>query len=370
MKPQPRIALFLPDLTGGGAERVTVNLAQGFSERGLKVDLVLIKATGPYLSQLPSEVRVIDLGTKRALLSPPALIRYMRKERPVALISALHHANIAALWAKRFSNSSTRIVVTIHNNLSLTNQHASGARTRLMPNFLRYCFPWADEIVAVSKGVADDFAVVTGLNRGRIKTIYNPVVSAMLIKRAKEAVNHPWFAPGQPPVILAVGRLTRQKDFPTLIRAFDVVQRTRPARLMILGEGEDRPSLEALVRQLDLNDSVCLPGFVNNPYAYLSRASVFVLSSIWEGLPTVLIEALAVGVPVVSTDCESGPREILDDGKYGRLVAVNDSIALSEAIEKTLDQTPTKINQDCFKRFTWEASIDAYLRVAGVTTHA
>jgi glycosyltransferase involved in cell wall biosynthesis len=260
-------------------------------------------------------------------------------------------------------------VVTIHNTLSLAKQNASGARAKVMPNFMRHCFPWADEIVAVSEGVADDFAAVTGLERSRITTIYNPVISTTLTEKAKEPVDHPWFAPGQPPVVLAVGRLTKQKDFPTLIRAFDCLRRERPVRLMILGEGEERMALEGSIRQLGLNDSVSLPGFVDNPYPYLSRAGVFVLSSKWEGLPTVLIEALAVGVPVVSTDCKSGPREILDDGKYGQLVPVGDSAALAKAIEKALNQAEPNYQEAC-QRFTWEASIEAYMNVSGVTTYA
>jgi glycosyltransferase involved in cell wall biosynthesis len=238
-----------------------------------------------------------------------------------------------------------------------------------MPNFMRHCFPWADEIVAVSEGVADDFAAVTGLERSRIKTIYNPVISTTLVEKAKEPVDHPWFAPGQPPVILAIGRLTKQKNFPTLIRAFDSLRKKRPVHLMILGEGEERMALEGLIQQLGLDDSVSLPGFLDNPYAYLSRAGVFVLSSEWEGLPTVLIEALAVGVPVVSTDCKSGPREILDDGKYGQLVPVGDSATLAEAIGKALNQAAPNYQEAC-QRFTWEASIEAYMNVSGIKTYA
>ena len=172
---------------------------------------------------------------------------------------------------------------------------------------MKHFYPWADYIIGNSQGVADDLSQVTGLPRQRIKILYNPVVTPEVREKALALLDHPWFEPGQPPVVLAVGRLTKQKDFPSLIRAFAQVLPKRPARLLILGEGVDRPMLEELVEQLGLQDHVSIPGFVENPYAYMSRASLYVLSSRWEGLPTVLIEALYCGLPIVATDCPSGP---------------------------------------------------------------
>ncbi|MGB9554008.1 MAG: glycosyltransferase, partial [bacterium] len=306
-----KLALFLPSLHGGGAERVKVNLAQGFAERGLKVDLVLAKAEGPYLSRVSSKVRVVDLRAKRVLYSLPALVQYLRRERPAALLSALNHANVVAIWAKKLACVKTRLVATEHTVLSQSTENTSSLRGRLMPLLIRLFYPWADAVVAVSRGVAEDLSSMTGLPLNKIKVIYNPVITPELFAKAEEPVDHPWFRPGEPPVILGVGRLTAAKDFPTLIRAFALVHKERPARLMILGEGEDRPELEALVRELGLEQDVALPGFVENSYKYMKRAAVFVLSSRWEGLPTVLIEALALGTPVVSTDCPSGPKEIL-----------------------------------------------------------
>jgi len=356
-------ALFLPSLRGGGAERVMLNLARGFAERGLHVDLVLAKAEGPYLPEVPPAVRIVDLKAPRVLASLPGLVRYLRRERPATMLSTLDHANIVALWAKRLSGSPTRVVVRVASTVSLSSGHASTARARLTPRLMRLFYPWADGIVAISQGVAADLSRITGIRRERITVIYNPVVTPELFERAKDPLAHPWFPPGQPPVILGVGRLTKAKDFPTLIRAFALVRRELPARLVILGEGEERPRLEALVKELGLEDDVALPGFVENPYAYMSRAAVFVLSSAWEGLPNVLIQAMACGCPVVSTDCPSGPAEILENGKYGPLVPAGDITALALAITSILSSERDLIPDIALRAKDFESNnaIESYL---------
>jgi len=227
-----KIALFVPSLRGGGAERVMVNLARGFAERGLKVDLVLAKGEGPYLSQVPPRVRVVDLHASRVLASLPGLVRYLQYERPYALLSTLDHANIVALLARKFAAVPCRLVVRVAANLSQSSNNAPTVRGRLMPRLIRMFYPWADAVVAVSHGVAEDLVRTTGLSLERIKVIYNPVVTPELLKKARGPLEHPWFAPGQPPVILSVGRLTKAKDYATLIRAFARVRAERPARLM------------------------------------------------------------------------------------------------------------------------------------------
>jgi len=358
-----KVALFLPSLRGGGAERVMVNLARGFSEKGLDVDLVLAKAEGPYLSQVPPEVRVIDLHSDRVLASLPHLVRYLLRERPQALLSTLDHANIVALWARKLARVPNRLVVRVANNLSQSASNASSARERLMPRLIHKFYPWADAVVAVSQGVADDLVKTAGLSRERIQVIYNPVVTPDLLEKAKEPLNHAWFAPGEIPVILSVGRLTKAKDYSTLIRAFAQVQREYPARLMILGEGEERPKLETLIRELDLEEDVSLPGFVDNPYAYMARSAVFVLSSVWEGLPNVLIEAMAIGTPVVSTDCPSGPAEILEGGEWGRLVPIGDVEKMTTAIIATLNDPNHPDVSKRAQHFGVEKSVKAYLEV-------
>jgi len=331
-----RLAVFLPSLVGGGAERITMNLVREMARRGVHVDLVLSSAVGPFLEDVPDSVELVDLGRSRVLTSLPALVRYLRRERPDALLTAISHANVVGVWARRLARVPTRVVVAEHDTLSHVTEQAERRRARVMPFLIGKSYPKADGIIAVSSGVADDLAEATGIPRASIDVIYNPVVTPEVADAARRTVEHPWLAPGEPPVVLGIGRLAPKKDFTTLLRAFAHVRREVVARLLILGEGPERPELEDLVRTLDLEADVALPGFVDNPYGYLGRASLFVLSSRWEGLPTVLIEAMFCGAPVVSTDCPSGPREILDGGRHGELVSVGDVAAMVRAIKAGL----------------------------------
>ncbi len=357
------IAFFSPSLRGGGAERVIVNLVQGLAGRGLPVDVVLASAEGPYLAELPPTVRVVDLHSRRVLPCVLPLARYLRRERPRVLVSSMSHANVVALWAGALARVSTPVIVTVHNTLSQTTRNGSGINGWIWPLMLRAFYPRAHGIVAVSRGAADDLASTSRIPRDRIEVIYNPVITPGLREQAGRAPDHPWYAAGQPPVVLGVGRLTRQKDFPTLIRAFAELRRRRPARLIILGEGEERAALTALVAELGLQADVALLGFQNDALAFMAHAAVFVLSSAWEGLPTVLIEALAAGTRVVSTDCESGPREILQDGRLGELVPVGDSAALACAIDAVLSRPFQAPPQDALTPYTRETAVDHYLRV-------
>lgn len=339
MSDLPPVALFIPSLYGGGVRRVMVNLARGLVQEGLPVDMVLTRAEGPYLSQLPSQVRVVDLNSRRVGLAVPALIRYLRRARPKALLSAMEHANLAALIAKALSGVPVKVVVSVHAIYSREVELFPHRRNRaLVPFLVRRLYPYASTVVAVSESVAADLAAAAGLQK--IKVIFNPVVTPRLREQLQELPDHPWFDLKGPPVILSAGRLTAEKDFESLIRAFHLLRLRRPARLVILGEGPQREKLEGLVRSLKLDDYVQLPGFVSNPYRYMARAAVFVLSSRREGFGNVLVEALAAGTPVVSTACPGGPAEILEQGRYGRLVPVGDVDALAEAVEQTLGTPP------------------------------
>jgi glycosyltransferase involved in cell wall biosynthesis len=357
------IAFFLPSLRDGGAERVTVNLVAGMVEKGFPVDVVLAAAEGPYLGLVPSPARVIDLKSSRVLRSLGPFARYLRREQPRAVVSSLHHANLVALWAARLAGGSVPVVAAVHSTLSVSSRQP-GKRARVFfPLLLRTFYPWASAIVAVSRGAADDIARTAGVPRDRIEVIYNPVITPSLLAQAQCPPCHPWYRPGQPPVVLAVGRLTPTKDFPTLIRAFAEVRRRRPARLLILGEGEEREALTALASELNLADDVALPGFQERAVAFMAHARLFVLSSVGEALPTVLIEALATGTPVVSTDCPSGPREILQGGRLGALVPVGDASALAQAMLDALERPADALPPDALAPFTLDAAVHHYLRV-------
>ncbi len=359
------IAIYLPSLQGGGAERAMATLANGFADRGYPVDLVLAKAEGPYLKDINGAVRIIDLKAQRTLTSLPGLVRYLRHKRPAAILSALTHANIIAVAARFLARVQTEVIISERSTFSISCANAEHLRGKMIGNLVHWVYPNADRIIAISHGVANDLIKSTGVPESLITVIYNPVVHTAV--NINDNTDHPWFTSGMPPVVLGVGRLTPAKNFPLLLNAFSRVRAQRCSRLMILGEGELRPELEKLISKLGLQDSVSLPGFVTNPYAYMRRAAMFVLSSSWEGFGNVLVEAMACGTPVVSTHCQSGPSEILEDGKWGRLVPPDHVEALADAIIQTLD-APT--HPDVGKRaadFRVEIAVNQYLAALGMT---
>jgi glycosyltransferase involved in cell wall biosynthesis len=361
------ITLFVPTLGGAGAERVAINLTRGLVNAGARVDLVAIRATGgAFSSHVPEGARLFDLQAGGALSSLPSLVRYLRRERPAALIGVQDHTSIVALWARRLARVPTRVIPTVHLTLSMGVRNATNRRSKIMPHFMKAFYPWADMIVAVSQGVADDLVRMTGLPADRVEVIYNPVITPSLLAAANTPPPHPWLEPGQPPVVMGVGRLTAQKDFATLVRAFARVRERRRARLMILGEGDHLQALQALSAELGVADDVALPGFIPDPYTFMARAAVFALSSAWEGLPTVLIEGLALAERVVATDCPSGPREILQQGRFGQLVPVGDPEALGNAILAALDKPPVPVPAEALAPFTEQFAVAQYLRAAGV----
>jgi glycosyltransferase involved in cell wall biosynthesis len=372
-----QLALFISDLSEGGAQRRTLTLAHAFAARGHEVDMVVVRSQGPLLQELSPLVRLVALnpwwthlpwvGSRRrrwVLASVPALVRYLRRKQPEVLLSTSHAANLAAVRARYLARIRTRLVIRVDNHLSRSAVNAQRRPRRLGLWQARRFYPWADAIIAVSYGIAEDVTRVTGSPRERITTIYNPVVTPELHQKAQAPFNHPWFVPGSPPVLLGVGRLVTQKDFPILLKAFARVRAVREARLIIVGEGKKRTGLEVLARKLDVAADVDLAGFVPNPLPYMARASVLVLSSAWEGLPGVLIEAMACGCPVVSTDCPSGPAEILDGGAYGPLVPVGDDAALAQAILAVLETPP---DPDRLRAratiFSVDHVVDRYLQV-------
>ncbi|MBV6624294.1 MAG: glycosyltransferase [Rivularia sp. (in: Bacteria)] len=365
-KYSPDIAIFLRCLYGGGAERILLNLARCFVEQELKVDMVLAKAEGSLLKQLPAEIRLIDLKAQSKLGTIPKLVQYLRREEPKSMLAALHYPCEIALLAKRIAGVSTRVVVSERNHLSLEAKRIPQLSVRLTPLAARLLYPWADGIVAISQGVGKDLANVTRLPLERIDTIYNPILTPEVFAKAKEPVDHPWFQPGEPPVIIAVGRLYPQKDYPTLLRAFARVHQVQPCRLVILGEGPEKDNIKDLICELGLQEDVAMLGFVDNPHAYMAHSAVFVLSSAWEGFGNVVAEALAVGTPVVSTNCHSGPAEILADGKYGELTPVGEPDAMAGAILKVLAGNIKQADSQWLNQFTIKYGAEKYLNALNI----
>lgn len=360
-----RVAFFMPSFRGGGAERVVLTLAQGLAARGVAADMLVAQREGPNLPSLVAGIRIVDLKAHRVLAALKGLAGYLHREPPDAMLSALPHANVVAVWARALARVPTRLVVSEHTIPSLSATHSEQLRARVLPFFMRRAYPKADAIVAVSEGVARDLATLIRVPRDRITRIYNPVVTPELAARACEPLDHPWFRDGQPPVVLGAGRLVPAKDYECLLRAFARVRERRPARLVVLGEGSERPRLERLAATLGIDADLQLPGFVGNPYRYMNRAAVFVLTSRWEGFGNVLVEAMACGTPVVSTDCY-GPREILEDGRHGLLVPVGDAESLAGAIEAQIDRPLTAGAASRAATFAVETAIDRYREILRV----
>lgn len=329
-----KVAIYLPSLGGGGAERITIILANALVRAGHDVDLVVADARGPYLGDVAEAIRLVDLRRRRVASSLPALVGYLRRARPDVLLSGMGHANLIAILARRLAGSTARLVVTEHNSILRGLDTPKG---RAIKWLMRRLYRSADAIVCVSRGIEDELRDLLGLPAEKLSTIYNPVDVDGIRARAAHRPEHPWFAAGQPPVIIGVGRLTAQKDFATLLNAFAQVRAHRAARLVILGEGEERAALLRQAAALHIAADVEMPGFQDNPYAWMAASAMYVMSSAWEGLPGVLLEAMACGIPVVSTDCRTGPDEILERGRWGRLVPVGDAAALARAIAATLD---------------------------------
>ena len=296
-----------------------LNLAKGMADAGHTVDLVLAHASGPFLSQIPNSVRLVDLKSSRVLFSLKPLIRYIQNELPDALLSSIDYANIIAILARKIARKPVRLVVVEQNTLSQRITQLRFINRHLLPVLVRWLYPQADCVITVSQGVANDLEKFIGIRKDMLRVVNNPVITKELREKSKQEIDHPWFQPGCAPVIIAVGRLHKQKNFPNLITAFTRVRENAQPSLSFLEKEMKEKILNLTVKTFNLSEEVSMPGFVENPYSYMANASVFALSSNWEGLPTVLIEAMFCGVPVVSTDCPSGPREILRTGNLGDL---------------------------------------------------
>lgn len=387
------LAFLIPTGAGGGAQRVMVTLANEIATRGRRVDLVVGRARGPFVENISDQVRLVALEKSsflsgrwaawradpsgmavlaRPFLLPlstadmvyrlPALTRYLRQNRPDVMMSAKVHTNLVALLGRRAAAVSTRMVVSERGDYGDKVKNSRRWRWRHVPALMRRLYADADAIVSVSQDLAKRLPSYTGLDPDRIQVLHNPVVSSSLLRQSEAPVDHDWFASGQPPVVLAVGRLEPRKGFQDLIAAIAKIVEKKPLRLMIFGEGKLRPALERQIAELGLAGTVAMPGWCPNPFAYMAKAALFVLPSHYEGLPGVLIQALACGCPVVAADCPTGPREILEDGRYGALTPVGDVDAMADTIVEALAAPPSKaILRARGNEFSVDRAIDRYL---------
>lgn len=365
---RPDLAIFISFSGEGGVERMVLNLVQGLAQRGLQIDLLALRLASDHLDQLPDSVNLIKLRAEHSATSILELRRYFLANPTLpVLLAAKDRAGRAAIAARRLAGTSTRVAIRLGTTLS-----AAMARKNALQRFFRYwpirrSYRHAWRIIAVSDGVREDTLSISRISPDSIVTVRNPVINQRLLTLAKEPVAHRFFSSPEAPVILGVGRLTVQKDFATLLQAFALLCERRDARLLLLGEGKQRTSLMAQAQALGVADKIDLPGFSKNPYAYMARADVFVLSSRWEGSPNVLTEAMALETPVVAADCPSGPREILEAGRIAPLVAMGDAAAMAAAIEQQLDASDASCAyRQATAPYHEEASVTAYLNALGL----
>lgn len=354
-----RLAIFIPDLRGGGAERTALTLAEGFINRGHEVELVLLRAAGELMDAVPPKARIIELKANRIRETIRPLVTYLRHERPDALLAVMWPLTVVAVLARIVSKAETKIVVSDHGILSehYARRPAILAALRLSTRLL---YPRADARMAASQGIAADLAKLSGIPNDTIQVIHNPI-AVPIEQIGDDKLAKPLWGDAKSR-ILAVGALKPEKDYGLLIEAFATLPRERNAGLMIVGEGQLRPQLEGLADRLGVGDRVSLPSF-RDPWPYYVSADLFVLSSRSEGFGNVLVEALAAGLPIVSTDCP-GPREILEGGKWGALVPAGDRDSLAEAMEQALDRSVDKQGLKARSaQFGPDIALDAYLAV-------
>lgn len=366
--PESKLTIVNADLEIDGVSRAFVNLATELDARGYEIDIVLTRTTGELLTDVPENVRLVRLNGAAVpgpemLSYAPSLIRYLRTVRPDAVLAAQAHTNPLALFATRVAGIDAETVVCIQTMTS--HQLAQRDRHhRVWIRLTRHLYRLADTVVAVSEEVKQDAVAALDIPPSRFSVIHQPTVTPSLLERSREPIDHAWFHERAPPVVLGVGRMDPQKNFSSLVSAFSRVRDREDARLLILGDGEARPALERVVARRGLEDVVSMPGTKPNPYPYMRQASVFALPSRTEAVPLALIEALACECPVVSTTCSSGPIEVLENGKYGELVPVDDPPAMASAIVSTLrDPPPRSMLRDRARDFSVSTVADEYERV-------
>lgn len=366
MKPtaSDRLSFFLPSLGGGGAERAILNLANSFADKGYPVDLLLGQATGPYLGELSDKVNLINLNCRRISFTLLPLIFYIRTVKPRAILSAMTHTNVIASVAGYLSGTKAHVVISERTDIRMASRYNSALTDKILYLLVPLVYRLAFMVTAVSREAANSLQHFCRLPPNSVKVLYSPFEISKIKKLSLIQPTHPWFQENEPPVVLGMGRLAPEKDFSSLIRAFARSSARSYARLVLLGNGPLQTALEAEAFKLGLTKSnFQIAGFKRNPFKYVSRSSLFVLSSQYEGLPAALVEAMACGTPVVSTNCQSGPCEILQNGRWGAIVPVSNYHELSNAIDYSL-QIPRSEHPDVSLRaevFDVSNAVSTYL---------
>lgn len=329
---KPKILFILPSLGGGGAERTILNLINNLDRQRFKPQLAVLNLEGEYLDLLRKDIKVFDLKKSRARYAILELTKLINKEKPNIVLGTIVQIRILLHFVKKLSRHKPIFITRCENFQSKTEEN------RIIKFLSDVSLRTSDYIITISRGIAKDLIEHHDVKEEKIRIIYNPINLENVQKLAKKPLNHPWFL-SQEPVIIAVGRLTKQKGFSYLIKALFLIHPETKAKLVILGQGPEKEKLKELSKQLNIEKEVEFLGFQKNPYRFITQAKVFVLSSLWEGFGNVIIEAMACGCPVVSTNCQSGPSEILENGKYGILVPIANSKSLAGGILKLLDNS-------------------------------
>jgi len=362
-----RLALYGFHRGANGIGRVMCNLANAVAAQGVAVDVLVSRADSADLRLLDPAMRVIELGAHHGRSAVAPLADYLSRERPAVLLANREWANRLALRARRRCGVPVRLAFRVGSPMSTSLARRPWPNRLWHLQRLRRSYRLVDHVIANSVGVADDVRAVIGSMTGSLAVLPNPSVPADIDRQAAQTVPHPWFQRADQPLLLAAGRLVAAKDFALLLRAFAILRRERPARLVIIGEGPLRAGLLELAAELGVADDLALPGFVTNPAAWMAKASLFVVSSVYEGSPNVLIEALACGTSAVSTDCPHGPREILDHGRWGRLTPPGDAAALADAMAATLDAPlPAATLRAAMAPYRADVAARAYLHALGL----
>lgn len=354
------IAFYITDLQGGGAERACVNAANCLAAIGHRVQLVVNVDEGRYINEIAANVEKVVLGARGPFQTIKRLEEFLRNNEPETLCAFLNQPSVFSVIAKKRAKVKTRIVISMRSLPTMEAAHSKSLKLKAMPFFLKIYGPQADGCICVSEASKEDYCNLTGVPPSKVDIVYNAIIDENLLAGINTKSDHPWFGGDQPPVILGAGRLRLEKNYESLVRAFATVRAKTPCRLMILGEGPERENLLGLAAELGVAEDFSLPGFVNPPFGHMAAAKCFVLCSLYEGLPGVLIQSLAMGTPVVATDSPGGSREVVEGGKLGKLVPVKDDTALSEAIYQVLGGNHPVVTLEDLRRFTMDAAAIAF----------